>query len=418
MANVYKADQAVNAFKIAQPQGGFQVGAWYNGRQYWTNPSDGQGYFSDPGVINPFSTQPGAGQAVNPEVVRAGSIQQGLAPDANQQYIQQQTQIQPEQMAQAGIAPIQVGDLQAQAINGLSAGGGGGMGAGVGFQGQQPVNLLDMYSQIKQNTGISEKQQQLVDSEKQYLEARSEISNNPFASASIIDNKLRRLRQTYEKETQPIRDEIAMKQADADTQLQLQMKQLDINNQMAQQALQQFEFLLSSGALSNASGQDIANITRSTGLSSTMIQNAIAQAKKANATPPKIVQYDDGKNQGYVMIDPDTGQIVGRQVIAGSKPSSSGSGSDMKVGSTEWKIDQTQKINTFINTYTNDYGHMEPADWKAAAQAYENSGLGTRQDFINAYGERTDPYRPDFSNPNTGYGFSKDKRNELTGEYF
>lgn len=414
MANVYKADQAVNAFKIAQPQGGFQVGGWYNGRQYWTNPSDGQGYFSDPGVINPFSTQPGAGQAVNPEVVKAGSIQQGLAPDANQQYIQQQTQIQPEQMAQAGIAPIQVGDLQAQAINGLSAGGGG-MGTGVGFQGQQPVNLLDMYSLIKQNTGISEKQQQLVDSEKQYLEARSEISNNPFASASIIDNKLRRLRQTYEKETQPIRDEIAMKQADADTQLQLQMKQLDINNQMAQQALQQFEFLLSSGALSNASGQDIANITRQTGLSSTMIQNAINQAKKANATPPKIVQYDDGTNQGYVMIDPDTGQIVGRQVIAGSKPSSSGSGSDMKVGSTEWKIDQTQKISAFMNKYTNDYGHIEPVDWKVGMQAYEESGLGTRQDFINAYGERTDPYRPDFTQ---AYGFSIDKRNELTGEYF
>lgn len=417
MANVYKADQAVNAFNIAQPQGGFQVGGWYNGRQYWTNPANGVGYFSDPGVINPFSNQQGAGQAVNPEVVKAGSIQQGLAPDANQNYIQQQTAVQPEQIAQAGITPMQVGDVNAQAINSLSAGtGGASMGAGVTTP--QAYDLMATYNQIQNNAGVKQIQDELTTAEKSYLEQRAKISDNPFSSAGMIDKRLQRLRQTYEAEVQPKRDQLAMMQADAETQMQLALKQIDLNNQLVQQAMSQFEFMLSSGALDNASGQDIANITRATGLSSTMIQNAIAYTKKKNTPQPQIVSYDDGVNQGYAMIDPQTGKLIGTQVIAGSKPSST-SGSTAKVGSTEWIYDQTQKINTFIIQTTNDYGHMEPVDWQAAKNAYVQTGLGKPKEFDEAYADRTDPYRTqnggDFMED---YGFSLDQREEYTGQIF
>lgn len=48
---------------ISAPSGGFQVGGWYEGRQYW------DGTLSDPGQIHPASQQQGAGQNVSDEVI-------------------------------------------------------------------------------------------------------------------------------------------------------------------------------------------------------------------------------------------------------------------------------------------------------------------------------------------------------------
>ena len=66
------------------PAGGFQQGGWYNGRQYWNNT------FSQPGQIHPESNQQGAGTMVNPQTLAATSTQAGLAPGANQTYINSQ----------------------------------------------------------------------------------------------------------------------------------------------------------------------------------------------------------------------------------------------------------------------------------------------------------------------------------------
>lgn len=49
---------------VTSPEGGFQQGGWYSGRQYWG------GTLSAPGVINSQSNQSGAGQAVSNEVVK------------------------------------------------------------------------------------------------------------------------------------------------------------------------------------------------------------------------------------------------------------------------------------------------------------------------------------------------------------
>jgi len=63
------------------PEGGYKQGGWYEGRQYWN------GTFSEKGQINKLSDQQGAGQMVSKEVVDAGSIQQGKAPEENWNYL-------------------------------------------------------------------------------------------------------------------------------------------------------------------------------------------------------------------------------------------------------------------------------------------------------------------------------------------
>jgi hypothetical protein len=110
-----------------------------------------------------------------------------------------------------------------------------------------------------------------------------------------------------------------MKKADVQTQLDLASKQYDINSQASRDALSRFDSLLSSGALAGASGQDIANLTSQTGLSSTMIQAAI-NAAKAKGIQTQTINWDDGTNMGFAIIDQNTGDIIKKQTIGPSKP--------------------------------------------------------------------------------------------------
>lgn len=64
-----------------------ETGGWYDAQQFWG------GTLSAPGVINSLSNQQGAGQAVNPEVVKQSNIDQGLIPGTNEAYIAKQQQI-------------------------------------------------------------------------------------------------------------------------------------------------------------------------------------------------------------------------------------------------------------------------------------------------------------------------------------
>lgn len=392
---LYRPDQ----LGIKSPTGGFQLGGWYEGRQYWEK--DGQGWVTDPGVINPLSNQQGAGQKVSSEVNRQSSIAQGKAPGAIDQYVQQQQQVQDQSVVQP-----------AMTMADQSGGGMGLSGVGMTAANQGVPNLEGIYQGLMTDSGIIEGQQRLTDAETKFLEARNEIGNNPFASASAIDNRTRRLRQIYEKETQPIRDEIAMKQADVETQMNLQLKQFDINSQVAQQSLQQFGMLLESGALNSATGQDIANLTRQTGISSSMIQSAVTAAKAKNAPKPQMVSFDDGKNQGFVLVNPETGQVINKQVLASSKPSASSGGASP--GSSQYNTVLKGSINSAINSSVNEGGFLDPQSWNDALAEYMAKGLGNRGDFIKEYAWYADPKQKDFQ---SSYGFSPTLREEITGEY-
>jgi hypothetical protein len=112
-----------------------------------------------------------------------------------------------------------------------------------------------------------------------------------------------------------LNDSIAMKKADVQIKLDLATKQFDMNSQSARDALDRFNTLLSSGALDSASGQDIANLTLSTGLSSQAIQSAISANKKKNLNTTVSTASDD-TGQYSVVINSDTGEIIAKTKIA------------------------------------------------------------------------------------------------------
>lgn len=297
MANTY--DPA--SVGVKAPAGGFQEGGWYGGRQYWG------GTLSDPGVIHPSSNQQGAGQAVSAEVNAQSAAKQGVSAPQLESYLEQQRK------AQAAMKPTPVASTATPRSGGTSGGTGAdisGLAGGMGAMQVPAIDLAATYKRLTQESGINEVQAELDTKKKAYNEAVAKINDNPYYSEATRVGRAEKLRSIYENEATRLESGIATKKADIDMLLNLETKQFDINSQAAQLALSQFNSLLEMGALDSAAPEDLANITRSTGLSSALIQSAI-QAKKVAGYETTSKTFDDGVNEGFVIYTVDKmGNIV------------------------------------------------------------------------------------------------------------
>lgn len=352
------------------------TGGWYDGQQFWN------GSLSQPGQIHPQSNQQGAGGLVSNEVIAQTN-------PANVDYIA-------KRRAELSLSPSPAtGVPQGQSYQPSTYGTPtpSGSGAGIDFSGITPqasINLPSIYQSLFESSGINEKEAQLNNLEKQYLEQRGKISDNPFADASMIDQRLQRLERKFQSETLPLKNEIATKKADIETQINLQTKQFDINSQQAKQSLDYFNTLLSAGALDNASGEDIANLTRATGLSSSMIQSAV-NANKAKNVTTSTISYDDGTNQGFVVINDKTGEIINRQVVSASKPrqttQSERQQSDEQLIRRDLE-EEARRGATWDSLYRLGLGFIDPRDVYNIYQAYGiyNPSETDRENDLARYG--------------------------------
>lgn len=373
------------SLNIAPPAGGFQQGGWYNGRQYWN------GTLSDPGVIHPESNQQGAGQAVSEEVNRQTSVAAGLASNANQDYINAQrakaapVQPQPQRPAPVGTA------------GGFTGGSAGGTGAqqlttplvdtlNIAAKPAPAIDLPNLYKSLQAGSGISELETQLSALTKANNDAQSKINDNPWLSEATRVGRISKLATDYENRAAALKGDIAVRKADIETQLNLQTKQFDIQSNQAQQAMSQYNTLLNSGALDNASGEDVAAITRATGLSSSMIYNAINK-KKVDDVKTSTVSFDDGTNQGFAVINSQTGEIISRQVVAASKPDTSNIQFDDGTNQGFATIDN--RTGQVINRQS-----IAPSKPKAATQASKQAEeINMAKQLINTY-RQTSPSEP------------------------
>ena len=276
---------------------------WYDGQQY------AGGTLSNPGQINAKSSQQGAGTYVSPEVNAQSAAAQGVSAQQLEAYLTQQ------RAAMGAPAPSPSGQMPSEFLPGSSPS----SGTGVGFTAPTPIDLPGLYNTLTKNSGIPELEQTLHDKSVAYADAQKKINDNPFLSEASRVGRVSKLSTDYNNNVKNDQDALAMKKADVETQLNLQSKQFDINSQVARDALDRFNTLLGLGALDNASGDDIANITRSTGLSSSAIQGAIS-ANKAKNVSTSVVSYDDGTNQGFAVINTKTGEIISKQTVEASKP--------------------------------------------------------------------------------------------------
>jgi len=308
MGNTYNPQ----SLGIKPPSGGFQEGGWYSGRQYWA------GTLSDPGAIHPSSNQQGAGQLVSKEVNAQSAQAQGVSSQQLEQYLQQQRDLQAKQNVAPAPAQAQAPIQGAVDYSGIP-GGYGADGKGVGISPPASIDLQSLYQGLYDEKGITTLETGLNDKAKRFAEVQSEINDNPFLSESTRTGRIQKLTTDYNANIKNDLDKLAMDKQDIATQLDIATKQFDINSQASKQSLDQFNVLLQSGALSGASGADIASITRATGISSSMIQSAIGSQKQKDRQT-SVTTVDDGTSIYSVVVDSQTGEIINKQVLSKSKP--------------------------------------------------------------------------------------------------
>lgn len=344
--------------------GQFQQGGWYNGRQYW----DGKlGEVNE--IINP--NQQGYKQQVSAEVRSQSAAAQGVSAQQFDAYLDSERKKQ-----------------QQSGVQGTPSGGGSGAQnftpfdpsslpgvAGLGATQQPAIDLPKLYENLYNNSNIKNSQAE-YDSIANEIntrlaavnEAKAKINDNPFYSEATRTGRLRKLDEQYNDDIQALtskqtalQNKIAMDKADIETKLNLEMKQFDINSQQAQLALSQFNTLLQAGAFDNASGEDIAAVTRSTGLSSNMIMSAV-NAQKARNVQTSTMSFDDGTSQGFVVINSQTGEIISKQVIGASKPGAAKEASESEqrqyyVGLAKSSAQKGLTVSQMLSAFS---GYLEP----------------------------------------------------------
>lgn len=286
------------------------TGGWYDGQQYWG------GTLSDKGVINALSNQVGAGQKVSEEVNKQSAQAQGKSYPEFKAYLET-----PNKNTPSGIPTPAPAPAPGAGIPSGDGGMGTGLPGGIGVAPAPALNLPDLYKSLTSSADIQGIEATLKSKADAFTSAQSKINDNPFLSEATRVGRVAKLTTDYNSSVKNEQDLLAMKKQDIQTQLDLATKQFDINSQNAKMALDQFNTLLSSGALAGASGNDIAGITKATGISSSMIQSAI-KAQTAKDVKTSLTTVDDGKNIYSVLIDTTTGKVISKERLSASKPSS------------------------------------------------------------------------------------------------
>tara|TARA_Y100000034_G_scaffold52172_1_gene64093 strand:- start:1316 stop:2500 length:1185 start_codon:yes stop_codon:yes gene_type:complete len=308
---------------IRPPAGGFKQGAWYEGRMYWG------GTLSDPGVVHPSSGQVGAGQRVSAEVNRQSAALQGVSPQQFEGFLQSQRDRQTQSQPAPAPTPQPVPPVDTSAIPSDSGGD-----TSPVIQPPAEIDLPKLYDNLFAEAGISgvqnsikEQESLLADKERAFVEAKGKINDNPFLSEATRVGRVAKLESLYQgriandiRKLENLQGEIETKKADVETKINLELQQFNLDSETAQRALTQLNTLLEMGALDNATGIDVANLTRSTGISSTMIQSAIKSRIKEPELNTTLQTIDDGSTQWGVLIDTDTGDVINRIQLARSKP--------------------------------------------------------------------------------------------------
>ncbi len=309
-----------------------QQGAWYDGQQFWDNS------LSTPGQINVKSNQQGAGQDVSAEVIKATNPAQGLAPGTNEAFLAKKRQEPGGQPTPTGL-PAQSGFSGSS--SGQDVSGAGSIPA--------PAPAIDLQGQFKslfESSGIGLKEEELAGKNRAFTEAKAELGDNPFLSEASRVGREAKLEKLFNERTANLRDEIATKRADVETQLNLQLKQFDINSEVARQGLDKLNTLLSLGALSGASGEDIANLTRSTGISSDMIRSAIKASTAKDANTQVVTATDNAGRVTVTVIDKDTGAIVNKSDLGAIGKARVATADDNKINEQEVKLGLVEDVRS------------------------------------------------------------------------
>ena len=262
-------------------------GAWYDGRRYL----DGQ-------LLTAGQDTPG--NFVSAEVNAQSAKAQGVTTQNLETYLQTQS------TTPTAVQPSTTANMPTTTPGVTSTTGGG---ASLGIA-NPSIDLPSIYQNLYDSSGISALEKELSDKEKAFIEVQGGINDNPFMSEATRVGRVAKAQELYDQRTASLKNDIATKKADIETKLNLQTKQFDINSQQAKANLDQLNTLINLGALDNVSGETVANLTRSTGISSDLIQSAIDARKVKDVKTDVHYSTADNGTVTASVINTATGEII------------------------------------------------------------------------------------------------------------
>lgn len=279
-----------------------------------------------------------------------------------------------ETQQKLGIAPvIDTG------IPGVSGGAGLGFGAAAGGT-PASIDFNKLYEQGMTSPELVALEKQLADKDAAYSAATTNINDNPYYSEATRTGHIAKLNQTYQIDKQNLVDQIAQKKADVQTKINIAKLQYDVTQQEYQNNIQKLNLLISSGALANASGTDIAQIAVATGISTSMVKGIINKMK-ADAIKPEL--FTDSETGKVTAIDPSTGKVLYSTQVSTPKPDKTTTDkqeaafdADIKQGIAYLQNGEDWG-NVWNRIYTKYKGIGDDADVRAAIDA--GLGVGWRE---------------------------------------
>jgi len=172
------------------------------------------------------------------------------------------------------------------------------------------IDLNKMYESAINAPEITTLEQEITSKKAALTTAMTNINDNPYYSEATRTGHLAKLQLTANAEISDLNDQLVQKKADVQTKLNIAMKQYDINNQEYQNNIQRLNLLISSGALLNASGTDIASIALATGMSTSMVKGIQTKMKSELVKPQVITDTNDAGVSTVSIIDANTGKLI------------------------------------------------------------------------------------------------------------
>jgi hypothetical protein len=199
--------------------------------------------------------------------------------------------------------------------SGSSAMSNGSSGLGTPSGSPASIDLNKIYESAMTSPELVALEKQLADKQTARTTAETNINDNPWYSEATRVGKIAKLTDQSQREIEDIQSQVAQKKADAQVKVNIASQQYNIEDKNYQNQLQKLNLLISSGALLNASGGDIASIATATGMSTSMVTGMINQMKENKVKPSVITSTNDAGVVTVSVVDANTGKVISQNSL-------------------------------------------------------------------------------------------------------
>lgn len=231
------------------------------------------------------------------------------------------------------------------------------------------------------NAAMDANNAKITERQKAAADAQAVINDNPFFSEATRVGKSQQLTQQSNADIGVLQNETSLAQgkvdrlkADAAIKVNAAQGQYNINRQEYQDSLNNFNNLLSNGALDGASGTDIANLAQQTGIPTSMIESMVQTSRNKN-NPSSLVQSTDNDGNLTLLQVDSTGKVINTTVIAGAgKSVKATEDKNGDKNSTSANASQAAKSGATLQQLVQNYGVAGGLSVEEIYRIYNESG--------------------------------------------